>query len=239
MKKGLVFLLALFTCFMLVGCGKKTNQTNNPGNNGQNNQGNSGENNPGNNGENNQGNNGENNQGNNGENNPGETEKDNTPTFTIKNSSKELKLEKDPEKYKVNDLTLTFYGDDAYGETNVSGSYKYVLTLELGGMEINSNIYSNPLKRLINSSNLSSTFVVYAIDDMYILKSTTGAQVNGENAFLFDTKGNFIESFEDISFDIDINNRTINYKKCIAEKPEQPCKEVKYKISKDTIQKVK
>lgn len=204
MKKGFIFFLALFTCFMVVGCGKKV--SNGTGDN-------------------------------NGTGNNNGTENGNGTVSgeQLKNSYKSLELKKDHEQYKFNNLTLDFYGEDVSKETGVENSYRYVLTLDLGGVEINSNIYSNPFKRLINSSNLASSFVIYAVDDIYILKSNVGAQIDGENALFFDKNGNFIDSFEDISIDIDIAKRTINYENCITTDPEENCIKRQYKISNNTI----
>ena len=202
MKKGLVFLLALFTCFIVTGCGKSKNNNENNENNGNNN---------------------------------GTTDKVKIQTITLVNDSKEIKLEKDNEKIKINDLTLEFFGEDTSSKTGVKNSYKYVLTLELNGVKINSNIYSDPFKRLINSSNLSSTFTVYSIDDIYILKSSTGAQIDGEHALIFDNKGNFIDSYEDISMKIDIEKRLIDYENCITTDPMENCIKLQYKIVKNKI----
>ncbi len=216
MKKGLVYLLALFTCFALVGCDKKEN-TGDTGKEG-------------------------NIVDNGGENNPTNPENGNTdpiddgiPSVSLNNASKDLTLTKDHEQFKFNNLLLDFYGEDASKETGVKGSYKYVLALNLGGVEINSNIYSDPFKRVINSSNLASTFTIYAVDNLYILKSTTGAQRDGEYVLFFDKEGNFVESFEDVSVKIDVANKTINYENCITDKVDEDCRKVNYRVSNNTI----
>ena len=146
-------------------------------------------------------------------------------------------MKKERETYKFNNLTLDFYGEDVSSETGVSSSYKYVLALNFDELEINSNIYSNPYKRLINSSNLASNFYIYMVDDLYILKSTTGAQIDGENAYIFDKDGNFIDSFEDMSINIDIENRLIKFTNCITTEPSEHCLESQYKIVTNTIEK--
>lgn len=194
MKKGLVYLLALFTCFALVGCDKKDNKKEN-GNEGTN------------------------------------TEK----VVTLNNESKDLTLAKEQEKFKFNDLTLEFFGEDASKDTNVAGSYKYVLSLDINGVGISSNIYSNPNKRIINSTNLNSTFTLYAVEDLYILKSTTGAKRDGENILVIDKKGNFIESFEDISANVSIKDKKIDYTNCITDDENETCDKRVYEISKNTI----
>lgn len=155
----------------------------------------------------------------------------------LKNEFKEIKLTKEKETYKFNDLTLEFYGEDVSSETNIQSSYKYVLAIKLGDIEINSNIYSNPYKRLINSSNLASNFYIYMVDDLYILKSSTGAQRDGENALIFDKDGNFKDSFEDIGIKIDIENRLIDYTNCITEDLTEECRKEQYKILTNTIEK--
>ena len=192
MKKGLVYLLALFTCFAVVGCDKKDNKK--------------------------------------------ENEKENTGVVTtLNNDSKELKLETDHEEFKINDLTLKFFGEDASKDTNVDKSYKYVLSIDLNGVGISSNIYSNPDKRIINSTNLNSTFTLYAIEDIYVLKSTTGAKKDGENILVIDKSGNFIESFEDISANVSVKDKKINYTNCITDDENEVCDTRVYEISKNTI----
>ena len=218
MKKGLVYLLALFTCFALVGCDKKET-----GKTGEDNKGNVID------------NGGENNQTNpdNGNTNP--IEDNGIQSVSLKNESKDLTLSKDHEIFKFNNLTLEFFGEDASKDTGVKGSYKYVLTLNLGGVEINSNIYSDPFKRVINSSNLSSNFTIYAVDNVYILKSTTGTQRDGEYALFIDNVGNFIESFEDVSLKIDVAKKTVDYENCITDNPEEVCRKSSYKIANNTL----
>ena len=216
MKKGLVILMSVFACLMLVGCDKKNNNENggNGGNVIDNGNGNTQQ--------------------------PGtdpENPTNNIPSIKLDNEFKEVTLNKEYEQIKFNDLTLGFYGDDASSETGVKNSYQYVLTLDLDGTELNSNIYSNPYKRLINSSNLASSFKVYAVEDLYILKSTTGAQIDGENALVFDKNGNFIDSFEDVTFDIDIKNKTINFTNCITADPTEECIKAQYIISGNVMQK--
>ena len=192
MKKGLVYLLALFTCFAVVGCDKKDNKK--------------------------------------------ENEKENTGVVTtLNNDSKELKLETDREEFKINDLTLKFFGEDVSKETNVDKSYKYVLSIDLNGVQISSNIYSNPDKRIINSTNLNSTFTLYAIEDIYVLKSTTGAKKDGENILVIDKSGNFIENFEDISANVSVKDKKINYTNCITDDENEVCDTRVYEISKNTI----
>ena len=218
MKKGLILLMSVFACLMLVGCDKKNNTNNNGGNGGDIiDDGNGG--NP---------------------QNPGNDPQNpttNIPSIKLDNDFKEVSLNKEYEQIKINDLTLGFYGEDVSSQTGVQGSYQYVLTLDLGGVELNSNIYSNPYKRLINSSNLASSFRIYAVDGLYILKSNTGAQIDGENALVIDKEGNFIDSFEDIVFDIDIKNKKINYTNCITTDPSEQCIKSEYTISGNVMQK--
>ena len=193
MKKGLVYLLALFTCFAVVGCDKKDNKKENEN-------------------------------------------KDNKEVVTtLNNDSKELKLETDRDEFKINNLTLKFFGEDVSKETNVEKSYKYVLSIDLNGVGISSNIYSNPDKRIINSTNLNSTFTLYAIEDIYVLKSTTGAKKDGENILVIDKSGNFIESFEDISANVSVKDKKINYTNCITDDENEVCDTRVYEISKNTI----
>ena len=221
MKKGLVYLLALFTCFALVGCDKKPTPKNpdnptNPENGNVVDDGNNGENNPDN----------------------GNTDPvidDGIKSVSLNNASNDITLSKDHEQFKFNNLKLDFYGEDSSKATGVKGSYKYVLALDLGGVEINSNIYSDPFKRVINSSNLASTFTIYAIDNVYILKSTTGAQRDGEYVLFFDKEGNFIDSFEDVKVSVDVAKKTINYENCITDNPEEACRKATYKVSNNTI----
>lgn len=214
MKKGLVYLLALFTCFALVGCDKNNNVNNNGNENG---------------------NTVENGKENNQTNPLNPVVEDEIPSVSLKNASKDLTLSKAHETFKFNNLTLDFYGEDASKETGVKGSYKYVLALNLDGVEIDSNIYKEPFKRVINSSNLASNFTIYAVDNLYILKSTTGAQRDGEYALFIDKDGNFVESFEDVSVKIDVSKKTVDYENCITDKVDEVCRKASYKISNNTI----
>ena len=193
MKKGLIFLLVMFTCVMLVGCGKKKEEPNNPGGG--------------------------------GEVNP----KPEIIGKELKNASENISLTKKEETAKYNNLELNFYGEDVSSTTNVKDSYKYVVKLKLGETEINSNVFSNEMVRYINSDNLSSTFTIYMIDDLYILKSSTGAQKDGEYGLVFDNSGNFIRSFEDVTLNINIDNHTVEMTKCFN--TEDDCVKASYKIS--------
>ena len=199
MKKGLVFLLALFTCFMVVGCGKKKEETKKP-------------------------------------------DDPNTPVNNVdvpgkklENAFEKISLKNEKEEAKYNNLELKFYGEDAKETTQVKDSFKYVLTLKLGDVEINSNVFSNPMSRYINSDNLSSTFTIYAVEDLYILKSSLGAQIDGEYGLVFDNTGNFIRSFEDTSFNVDIDKRTLEMSKCFGSMNSDDCVKASFKISKNTL----
>lgn len=213
MKKGLVFLLALFTCFMVAGCGndKKDPIDVNNGNGGNVDNGNG-------------------NSGNTGVTDPNGNE-EKISSFTLKNDVKQINLSKEEEAVKINDLTLKFYGEDASSTTEVNNSFKYVLKLDLNGIEISSNIFSNPMLRTINSDNLSSTFNVYSIDDLYILKSSTGAQKEGDYVLVIDNEGNFIRSMEDADVKIDAKAKTLNLVNCLTLKEDEDCFKANYKIS--------
>ena len=200
MKKSFTFLLALFTCFMVVGCGKKEGTT--PDNQKPDVQINTGD----------------------------------VVGKKLVNSSEKISLSKDYEQFMFNNLKLEFYGVDASSDTSVDNSYRYVLSIKLGDLDINSNVFSNPNTRYINSDNLSSIFTIYAVDDLYILKSSTGAQINGEYGLIFDNEGNFIKSFENASFTVDVKKHTLDMSKCFGNPMDADCVNYSYKISKKELQ---
>ncbi len=209
MKKGLGFLLALFTCFMVVGCDNKKPATpvdpDNPIID----------------------------DGGNGNVDPGtevDPEDEKIKTVEVKNGEYVVELKEQNESIRVNNLTLKFYGEDVSKETKTENSYRYVLTLSLGGKEINSNVFSNPTLRVINSDNLASKFSVYFVDDIYILKSSRGAQKEGEYGFAFDIDGNFIRSFEDASFQVDPKAKTVSMVNCLTTDPDEECFKGTFKI---------
>lgn len=200
MKKSFTFLLALFTCFMVVGCGKKEGTT--PDNQKPDVQINTGD----------------------------------VVGKKLVNSSEKISLSKDYEQFMFNNLKLEFYGVDASSDTSVDNSYRYVLSIKLGDLDINSNVFSNPNTRYINSDNLSSIFTIYAVDDLYILKSSTGAQINGEYGLIFDNEGNFIKSFENSSFTVDVKKHTLDMSKCFGNPMDEDCVNYSYKISKKSLE---
>ena len=238
MKKSLVFLLALFTCLMVVGCDSKKKTKANPGsiddiiNNGNTNV---------------DPNNGNTNVNPNNGNN---VEGDATPvkelypdasyqaleSIKLSNGFKDLSLTKENEKYKINDLVLDFYGVDVSSTTGVTNSYQYVLKLVINEIQISSNVFSNPSHRLINSDNLASKFTIYAVDDLYLLYASTGAQIDGESLLIIDKKGNFINSYEDCDFTIDIKNHKFDLTNCIYNTPDEECYKASYKLTTDNIE---
>lgn len=148
---------------------------------------------------------------------------------TFKNDKKELNLNKDYEKYEINDVILEFYGEEK------DEGYSYVLTLKFGEVEINSSVFSNPYQRFINSSNLNSKFNIYSIDDLYILVASTGASVDGEYGLILDKNGNFIDSYEDRTINVDIKNKTINISYCVDKEDNSTCNQIVYKVNKDKL----
>ena len=126
----------------------------------------------------------------------------------------DVKLEKENEKFEFGKLSLEFTGGEN-GECEKC--YYYNLNIKYDGKEVGKGFFDDEEVSRINSSNMSSTFTVYKIDEVYILVSGFGSQCYPNNVLIFNTEGKTLEMYSNA--DIDINNKAID----IEVSPEGNC----------------
>ena len=154
--------------------------------------------------------------------------KDNS-VFVLKDAEKEdeiskyeVNLEKQNEKFETGKLNLEFIGS-IYSECG-ENCYLYSLNTKYDGKEVGKGFFNDEENFRIFSKNMSASFTIYKIDEIYILVSSSGSQCYPENVLIFNTKGETLQMYSNV--DITINNRNIH----IEISPEHNCmKEAEFK----------
>ena len=117
----------------------------------------------------------------------------------------EVNLVKEKEKIEFGKLSLEFIGS-VYTECG-KDCYLYTLNTKYDGKEVGKGFFNDEENFRVFSKNMSASFTVYIIDEVYILVSGSGAQCFPNNILIFNTKGETLKMFA--SADINFNGKNV------------------------------
>lgn len=116
----------------------------------------------------------------------------------------EVNLEKENEKFELGKLSLEFIGS-IYEECG-KDCYLYTLNTKYDGKEVGKGFFNDEENYRVFSKNMSASFIVYTIDEVYILVSGSGAQCFPNNILIFNTKGETLKMFANANISFDDKN---------------------------------
>ncbi len=123
----------------------------------------------------------------------------------------EVNLEKENEKFEFGKLSLEFIGS-VYDECG-KDCYLYTLNTKYDGKEVGKGFFNDEENYRVFSSNMAANFMVYQIDEVYVLVSGIASQCYGKNILIFNTAGETLKMFSDSDIEINDKNRMIERSK--------------------------
>ena len=118
----------------------------------------------------------------------------------------EINLEKGNESFELDKLKLEFIGS-VYSECG-EDCYLYSLNIKYDDKEVGKGFFNDEENFRIFSKNMTASFTVYKIDEIYILVSNVGSQCYPENILIFNTEGKTLEMYSNA--DITVDNKNIS-----------------------------
>ena len=141
-------------------------------------------------------------------------------------------------KNPADELELNFTGVQEEGKED---SYKYTLTIKYGDKEIENDFFNDSEHYRIWSDDHASTFTVYTVDSVYILDSYIASQCDGHEVMIFNSDGEVLKTFTNVTFEINESNIKIeDADECLledatAEEKEEHIKVYNYGISESQL----